>query len=395
MGRPHGAPSGERPAEVIQAPEADEAPADRALSKSTQDGSDAEKAPWAPKLAERLGAIAREFPGDIGVYVKHLEEGVEVQENADRSWYLASTVKVPVAIAALEKVESGELSLTQPVVLEESDFVDGAGDLKKARPGQSFTVAALLEASIRHSDSIATDLLIRITGVDTLNQRLGEWTGGGFGEITSLQRVRYDVYGALDPRVAELPPRTFLEVRAAGDGTARLAYLGGVLGVPLEALPVRDLTALFERYYAHGKNTARLDRFGRLLERLVRGELLEAESTERLLGHMQHITTGSRRIAAGLPPGVPFAQKTGTQVARSCNVGVIHPTEPTRQVVVVACAARYERLEQAEAAFQAVGSALTELVLLRPASSGPAISSPASSRPTPSGPVRSRAAVAP
>jgi beta-lactamase class A len=318
-------------------------------------------AQWHTALSERVAAIRDEFSGEFGVYVKHLDTGVEVRFDAEDRWYLASTVKVPVAIATLERVEAGDLSLERQVELRESHFVDGAGDLKWARPGDVFSVRQLLEQSIEHSDSMATDLLIGLVGAEVLDERVATWTGGGFGPLTTILQVRYDAYGVLDPRVANLPSRTFLDMRAAGDGEARLRHLAQRLGRARSELLVDDLEDLFESYYARGKNSARLDAYGRLLERLVRGELLSPSSTDRLLSHMQRITTGARRIAAGLPENTPFAQKTGTQIARSCNVGVAHPKDPAKRVVLVACAARYGSLGEAERAFQRLGSALGDV----------------------------------
>ncbi len=331
------------------------------LEDVLEEGADPSgRAPWALRLQERLATIDAQLPGELGVYVKRLHDGGTLRWESAQRWYLASTVKIPVAIAVLESVDAGGLSLDQQIELQETDFVDGAGDLKLRSPGERFTVAELLEHSIVNSDSIATDMLIRLLGVEQLNARVQSWTSSGFGPLTTLQQVRYDVYGVLAPGVASLPGRTFLSVRAAGHGEQRLSALAAALGVPRARLGGDDLEGLFERYYASGNNAGSLDAFGALLEDLVRGELLTRPSTERLLAHMQRITTGKRRIEAGLPAQVPFAQKTGTQISRACNVGLLYPAEEARQVVVAACAARYERLEQAEAAFQALGRALAE-----------------------------------
>lgn len=284
--------------------------------------------------------------------------------HAERRWYLASTVKVPVAIAVLERVARGRLTLDHSVELLASDFVDGAGDLKYRAPGERFSVAELLAKSVENSDSIATDMLIRLVGIDAINRSLQRWTGGGFGPITTLQQVRYDAYGPLSPRVAHLPSSVFLSVRAAGDDEARLTALAAALGMARGELPVESLEALFERYYERGDNTARLDAFGKLLEALAQRRLLDEPYAARLLGHMQRISTGKRRIEAGLPPGTPFAQKTGTQVRRACNVGTVYPNDAARTVIVAACAARFEHLDQAERAFRALGTALRDVGLV-------------------------------
>lgn len=302
------------------------------------------------------------MPGDFGLYVVRLgpEAGV-LDLGDDRRWYLSSTIKIPVAIAVLEKVDTGEIALTDEIALEEADFVDGSGDLLGAPPGTRFDIATLLEKSLRDSDSTATDMLIRRIGERELNQRIRAWVGPGFEDITTILQVRYDAYGALHPGVADLSNRDILALRQAGSGEARLNELARRLGVDRAELNAESLEAVFEAYYDTGRNSARMDAFARLLEQVAIGQILSADSRRRLLGPMQSISTGDRRIAAGLPAGVVFAQKTGTQIARACNVGIVHP-ERGRDgaTVVVACAEGYENLSDAEAAFQGLGRALAE-----------------------------------
>ena len=150
-------------------------------------------------------------------------------------------------------------------------------------------------------------------------------------------------------------------LRHAGDRDARLDALAGLLGVEREDLDAESLEAVFGDYYETGANSAPLEMFADMLELLVTGELLSDESTALLLGHMRAISTGGRRIQAGLPSGTDFAQKTGTQIERACNVGVINPEAVEEgATIVVACAEDYGDLGEAERAFQALGRALAE-----------------------------------
>jgi beta-lactamase class A len=322
-------------------------------------------ADWVRPLTQELERIDQRMPGDLGVFVKHLGDGRHLTRGKERSWYLASTIKVPLAIAVLEKVAAKELSLSQKLTLKDADFIDGAGDLKHQRPGTRFTLAELLAKSIENSDSIATDMLIGLLGADELNQRVQAWTGGGVGPITTIQQVRYDVYGVLHPGASGLTNRDLMKLREASAGEPRLRAFVEALGVDRSELAIDSFDAAFERYYATGTNSARLEAFGIILEKLVRGELLPAEHTSLLLGHMERITTGSRRIQAGLPPGAAFAQKTGTQIRRACNVGVVNFRNEDGAVVVAACAAEFESLPQAEEAFRALGEAIHRAGLVR------------------------------
>lgn len=317
---------------------------------------------WLNPLSAAIGEIDRGMPGRLGVYVRRLGEDAGSLDLGDgRSWYLSSTIKVPVAIAVLERVDAGSLSLDRELELGEGDFVDGAGDMLDHHPGERFSIATLLEKSLRDSDSTATDMLIREIGEVDLNRRIRDWVGRGFGPITTILQVRYDAYGALHPGVARLSNMDLAGLRRAGDGEARLDALAELLGVERGDLDAESIEAVFGRYYEGGANSAPLEMFADLLELLVTGELLSPGSTGLVLGHMRAVSTGDRRIQAGLPAGTDFAQKTGTQIERACNLGVIDPERAERgATIVVACAEDYGDIAEAERAFQALGRALAE-----------------------------------
>jgi len=315
---------------------------------------------WVAPLDQAVDAIDAAMPGDFGAYVARFGAAAGTLDRGDgRRWYLSSTIKVPVAIAVLEEVDAGRLSLDEELVLAQTDYVDGAGDMLQHKPGARFSVGTLLQKSLRDSDSTATDMLIRKVGEDHLNARIADWVGDGFGPITTILQVRYDAYGALHPGVANLDNMALVRLRNADAGEPRLRALADALGVPREALRAESMQAVFDDYYRTGKNAATLSAFARLLERVAAGELLSPASTQRLLDHMRGITTGDRRITAGLPDGTDFAQKTGTQQGRACNVGIVDAARGAQgATVVVACAEGFAEMAQAEQAFQAFGRAL-------------------------------------
>lgn len=311
------------------------------------------------ELAQAIEKIETRMPGNFGVYVKHLDSGDELDHKADRLWYLSSTVKVPLAIAVLQRVEKKELALDQRMELKQSHFVDGAGDLLWQKPGTRLTLDTLLEKSLVNSDSVATDMLIELLGEDAFNRQIREsMVPNGFRPFTTILQVRYDAYAHLHPRASELSNRDYLEIRGAGATEARVEMFRRKLDLSADQLKVATLEEAFERYYQSELNSGTLTGFGELLERLVKGELLDAAHTDRILGYMERITTGDKRLSAGLPKGTTLAQKTGTQIARACNVGVVHPRSLDKAVVVVACAEKYNALSEAERAFQELSQAL-------------------------------------
>ncbi len=321
---------------------------------------------WTHDLTDKISEIDARMPGRIGVYIKHLGDGGEVRHRTDRDWYIASTIKIPLALALLQKVEQGELSLQQELELAESDFVDGSGELLWREPGEQFTVFELMQRSVRDSDSTATDMLIRLLGEESFNQQVHDaMVAEGFGPITTILQVRHDAYSEFHPDARKLTNLDFIELRNENDLEARCTRLLEMLSVDPREASSGSCADAFERYYARGINSANLEAFGLLLERFWRRELVNEEHTEMLMQIMLSVTTGDQRIKAGLPENAQFAHKTGTQIARSCNVGILNPQLEQGAVIVAACAEGYANLGQAERAYQELGQALAAAGLAR------------------------------
>lgn len=340
-------------------------PCPRALLAVLLLATAATHADWVDNLAERVAAIDQRLDGTLGVYVHSLADGRRYSREADRPWYLSSTVKVHVALVLLQQVEDGIHSLDDEHTLREADFVDGAGDLLWQEPGSRHSLGSLLRRMLVDSDSTATDILIRRIGEEELNRHIRErLAADGFRPFTTILQVRYDAYSELHPSARELSNMDIVRLNNTAFGEERLQALLQQLPVERDRLLADSLDQAFERYYQRQLNSGTLEAFGHLLLRLVEGELLSPAHTALILGHMESITTGDNRIQAGLPGATPFAQKTGTQVAQACNVGVIHPRELTRAVVVAACVERFRDRSEAEDALRELGTALTESGLL-------------------------------
>ncbi len=321
---------------------------------------------WTSALTEQVQRIDDAMPGNFGVYVRHIGDGQSVRHRADRDWYLASTIKIPLGVALMQRVEDGDMALDEQLTLRASDYVDGGGELLWAEPGTRYTLGDLNRRSIIHSDSSATDMLIRHLGEEAFNNQIREtMVPNGFGPITTILQVRHDAWSEVHPDASTLTNRDFIEINQIRSWGDRYQAVLDKLGIDESQAEARSTLDAFERYYARGINSGSLVAFGVLLERLVKGELLNEDHTDSLLRDMEEITTGDRRIKAGLPRGAAFAHKTGTQVARSCNIGVLNPREPEHAVIVAACAEGYDNLAQAERAYLGLGQALGEAGLVR------------------------------
>jgi len=316
---------------------------------------------WASRLQADMQRLDASSSGELGVYVKRLRDGSEVSYRGERRWYLASTTKVLVAIALLQQVEAGKHSLSESLTLKASDYVDGSGDVNWSDPGTSFSLRDLLEKMLTRSDSTAADMLIRLMGTDKLNRQIKESIStNGFSSITTLLQVRTDAYGEVHPKARELTNLDFIKLKKTNSADARWEALLARLDAPGSELKSHSLTEAFERYYRHGLNSASLEAFGAVLEKLVQGELLSSIHTELILELMEKMTTGETRIKAGLPREARFSQKTGTQLGRICNVGVIRMRgRETDPVVLAACLEKFDDQEAAEKTLADVGRALS------------------------------------
>ncbi|MCQ4262262.1 serine hydrolase [Stutzerimonas stutzeri] len=321
------------------------------------------EATWKDGLEQELRRIDDAAPGKLGVYIKHLGEDAELRYEAERFWYLGSAVKVPIAIAVLQGVDDGDFRLDQQLSLEAEDKVDGSGDLVWQDVGVDYAVRDLLNEMLIESDNTAANMLIRLVGEDDLNARTRKSMGSDFEAITTFTQVRRDVYGEVHPDAARLDNMQLVELASAPFSKPRYDALTSVLNLSADELKAASMEEAYERYYARNLNASSLVAYGAMLEKLVLGELLSAQSRELLYGDMKIDSYDNYRLEAGLPEDVPFIQKTGTQLERACHVGVIEPRDESRAIVVVACAEDLDEGREAGRLFEQVGEAISEALL--------------------------------
>ncbi len=316
---------------------------------------------WEVDLKKEIEKMDQDFPGEIGVVIKNLRDGTIMRYNDHKKWYLSSTIKVMVGISLLQKVEQGTLNLNQKVTLKEKDFVDGGGVLIWSEPGKQFTVSEILKAMLRESDNTAADILIDLIGIKELNLNVTKWMPGA-GKITSLLKVRYLAYGELHPKVQSLSNMDFILLKNH-PLEKRHEIFAEKINVPLKELKARGLEEAFEKYYQHGHNSAFLADFVSLLEKLEKGKLLTKVNTNLLMQHMESMKTGDHRIKAGLSPELKFFQKTGTQIHRACNVGLIKKSNDKADLALAVCIRKPSENMDSDIIFKKLGQKISNLVI--------------------------------
>ena len=321
---------------------------------------------WPAVLVGEVAKIDKQSQNRIGVYVQDLDTGLSASYQADQRWYLASMVKVPVAVAVLRGVQRGDYTLDTTLSLRADDYVDGAGTTNRKPVGSAVTIRSLLEQMIIRSDNTASDMLIDLVGLANVNAVVKSLVNDKPWQITRLSEVRYLVYGALVPDAHQLSGQDLIRLNRQRADADRLQLLSQMVDVPVTRFSLPNLDAAYNAYYATGLNSGRLDAYGDLLAKLADGKVLNPVQTDYLLTLMERVVTGRNRLKAGLPLGTRFAHKTGTQRRRTCDSGLIRLSENghERRVVVVACTRDDTSLNRSEFALKQVGIAICRSGLL-------------------------------
>lgn len=314
---------------------------------------------WQERLHGRILSLDRELKGEgeIGLYVKDLSSGEEYSFRGEEDWYLASGVKVPVAIELLKQVEEGKRSLADTVEFEAGDLIDGSEILSGVKPGTRLSLKFLLEQMIIHSDNTATDLIIREIGLGAVNRGTQE-ISPDFHAITTLSDVRRIAYSGIYPKALELKNSEILRLKGVKE-RGRVRALASILNEGVEAAREKSVDSAFSAYYAKKLNSAPLRAYGSLLEKVEAGEVLAPPSRDLLLGIMERTETGRGRLRAAFHPKIIWAHKTGTQHGRICDFGYAWPRgERGHKVVIAACARRFSSRKRAERALKRAGEAI-------------------------------------
>ncbi|MFE1597543.1 class A beta-lactamase [Methylobacterium sp. ID0610] len=213
-----------------------------------------------------LAALERQDGGRLGVTVRDTGSGRVLSYRADERFALCSTFKAVAAAAILARVDRGEESLERRMTYgrEDLDTYSPVTGPRVAEGGLSLGEACA--AAVVLSDNTAGNLMLRALG--------------GPEGVTAF-------------------------ARAQGDSVTRLDRTEPTLNTAIPGDP-RDTTS-------PAAMTG-------LLERILLGPALGADSRARLLGWMTESPTGAKRLRAGLPAGWSVGDKTGTGENGTANV---------------------------------------------------------------------------
>ena len=138
------------------------------------------KASLAAKYASLNNTVTnylRSQSGSYGVYFINLSNGATFGFNENTIYRGASTVKVPINLYTYELRRRGTISGDTKYQYLSSDYETGTGSLQYSKPGGYYTVIDLSSKSIRVSDNVAINILLRNAAGDDFYNYLGNIVG--------------------------------------------------------------------------------------------------------------------------------------------------------------------------------------------------------------------------
>ncbi len=127
---------------------------------------------WHDEVKSAVAAEARIFPGTPGIFFQDLKTGKIVRMNACLSFPAASLIKLPILFEVFRENLDDKIRLDRKLSITREDQVGGSGILKNAPPGSKVTVLKAATLMIQESDNTATDMLIRLMGMEAVNGTL-------------------------------------------------------------------------------------------------------------------------------------------------------------------------------------------------------------------------------
>lgn len=275
-------------------------------------------------LESDIYELWRKFPGKTGIAVRRIDGDWTIGKRLNDLFPQQSVSKIWVAMTVLDQVDKRQLSLTDPVKITKSDLAVFHQPIRTQvlRNGEvTESIRSLMERAIIKSDNTANDSLLRTAGGPEAVRR--------FISNRRLGRVRFG------------PGERLLQSGIAGIEWRQEYSEGRKFYTARANLPREQRKRALDKYLADPVDGATPDALVNALDRLSKYDLLSSASSKLLLNLMTRVTSGPRRLKAGVPAGWQFLHKTGTgqdlhPVSTGYNdIGIMTAPDGTRYAVAV------------------------------------------------------------
>ena len=250
--------------------------------------------------------IAADFHGRIGFYIEDLTTGITYEHNADQRFPTASVCKVPVMIELFRQVEVGTLSLDERRRLQGNISTHGSGTLKLMEDAPELTLRDYCRLMISISDNMATDFLLGVIGLESVNATLDVMGFPNTRTSVTLGRYHYRMFG-MDDVPCNRENDVLQHKRAETHGT------------DFNSVSFQDSLE---------NNVATPRDMGSILNQLHAGQVVSPQASAAMID-MLKMCNDRRMIPRDLKPDIPTAHKIGSSGRIKGDVGLVFlPTGP-------------------------------------------------------------------
>ncbi|MEP6754744.1 MAG: serine hydrolase [Chthonomonadales bacterium] len=300
------------------------------------------------ELKQNIERILEPIDGIVSVTVRDYLTADTIGVRPHELLPMASTCKVPVLVAAFREVEAGRLDLEERVIFTEEHRTFGSGLFNSFRDGLNPTIYDCLLMMIVVSDNAATDVLLRKLTPEGVTRMMKEL---GFNNIQldrTIQQLIRDILAALDPRYKGIK---YGEADALEEANADLK------AISKDAIKGRVAV----NAVCTDRDIATTDDLARLMDRLVRRELANPESTEAMI-KILNTQQLNGRLPRDLPQGTKLPHKTGTlgYGAVVNDIGTLYIEDEPRASIAVLSRDVKNPIHETNTALANVGLALYE-----------------------------------
>lgn len=248
------------------------------------------------ELSKKIAAIEKKSNTIMGITAIYIEKNKIVEHNSNKRFFMASTIKLPIALAFLHRVDEKKDSLSRVIKLDSNYSVPGSGTLyhlfEKKRLNMS--LQEILKYMLRDSDNSASDTILHaVNGPEYVTKRMYAL---GFEHIL-INRSILEMF--LDTNHVD---HSFLKERRPVFSWQKT----------FNSIPLEEKKLAWQRFENDIRDTTTSDDMAKLLVKIFKKQALSESSTNLLINIMEKCRTGRSRIRGLLPANVKVAHKTGT-----------------------------------------------------------------------------------
>ena len=254
----------------------------------------------------KLDRIAADFRGRIGFHIEDLTSGVTHQYNEKLRFPTASICKIPVMIELFRQVEVGRLSLDERYRLHSEISTHGSGLLSLLEDEPELTLLDYCRLMIYVSDNMATDLLIGVIGLKSINATLDVYSFPNTRTSVTLGLYHYRMFGMDD-------------VPCNRENDNMLNERPQAHGVNYNSVSFQDSLE---------NNVSTPEDMAAILKRLYHGQIVSPGASATMLDMLKGCRD-RRMIPRDLDPTLSIAHKYGSSGRIKGDVGIVFlPTGP-------------------------------------------------------------------